>query len=317
MVYLNIKSLQCGGTLIRPDAILTASHCFGDPPNRDIPPSFITAKISQYDLGNSSENALTLQAKSYTLNNCYSPGVYQNFDYDVAVIFLAENVSSSVTSPVTLYNPSSSPFTYDPGTVNVTAIGWGDTETSAFLPTVLKYVTLPSITDAECSAVYGALFSPEMTCAYEDGGGKDTCQGDSGGPLVYYPAGGTTGTAYQVGVTSWGVGCADAGYPGVYAYLGNAEISAWVEGTADGADMNAQQTQCANKTNGCLNVACNGVDCLDGVYTQADLGNGVCNEPLNCLQYLYDYGDCDSAGSMHGLTFSVMALVLASSVYLL
>ncbi|HEV7907877.1 MAG TPA: trypsin-like serine protease, partial [Pseudonocardiaceae bacterium] len=39
-------------------------------------------------------------------------------------------------------------------------------------------------------------------------GGVDTCQGDSGGPLVY---GGKL-----IGITSWGQGCASAGYPGVY-----------------------------------------------------------------------------------------------------
>ena len=42
--------------------------------------------------------------------------------------------------------------------------------------------------------------------------GKDTCQGDSGGPMV-----GVAATGYNreiIGVTSWGYGCAQAGYPG-------------------------------------------------------------------------------------------------------
>ena len=38
-------------------------------------------------------------------------------------------------------------------------------------------------------------------------------QGDSGGPLVVM-----NGANYEVqGVVSWGRGCGDAGYPGVYA----------------------------------------------------------------------------------------------------
>ena len=44
-------------------------------------------------------------------------------------------------------------------------------------------------------------------------------QGDSGGPLIYTSGDGVTaGENYEVtGVVSWGVGCADPGFPGVYA----------------------------------------------------------------------------------------------------
>ena len=47
-----------------------------------------------------------------------------------------------------------------------------------------------------------------MICAGEEG--KDSCQGDSGGPM-------TCGDGLHCGVVSWGIGCADAGHPGVYA----------------------------------------------------------------------------------------------------
>ena len=48
-----------------------------------------------------------------------------------------------------------------------------------------------------------------MICAGVTGGGKDACQGDSGGPLVVGDK--------LVGIVSWGVGCAEARYPGVYS----------------------------------------------------------------------------------------------------
>lgn len=49
------------------------------------------------------------------------------------------------------------------------------------------------------------LLRHSMMCALEPG--KDTCQGDSGGPLVV--AGADGASDIQVGIVSWGFGCAD------------------------------------------------------------------------------------------------------------
>jgi hypothetical protein len=61
-----------------------------------------------------------------------------------------------------------------------------------------------------------------MVCA--GNGTADTCQGDSGGPLMVFD-----GVALVlVGVTSWGFGCNDPDYPGVYTRIGVPALNQWV-----------------------------------------------------------------------------------------
>lgn len=61
-----------------------------------------------------------------------------------------------------------------------------------------------------------------MICTQQPGGGKDACQGDSGGPLLV--------NGKQAGVVSWGIGCAERFYPGVYANV--ADQRAWIKDNA-------------------------------------------------------------------------------------
>ena len=59
-----------------------------------------------------------------------------------------------------------------------------------------------------------------MFCAgILDVGGKDACQGDSGGPVTL--------NGQLVGATSWGYGCAQAKYPGLYTDV--AMFRNWIE----------------------------------------------------------------------------------------
>jgi trypsin len=90
--------------------------------------------------------------------------------------------------------------------------GWGTLSSgSSSLPTQLQAVAVNIVSASECNSAYSSYggITDNMICGAVTGGGKDACQGDSGGPLV---SGGNL-----VGIVSWGVGCAEARYPGVYS----------------------------------------------------------------------------------------------------
>ena len=97
---------------------------------------------------------------------------------------------------------------YDEGTV-CTVSGWGTTSEGGSLASELMKVDVPVVSDDNCRDSYGQNdIADSMICAGLPQGGKDSCQGDSGGPFM-------CGNQLS-GIVSWGYGCAEPGYPGVY-----------------------------------------------------------------------------------------------------
>ncbi|MDX2158981.1 MAG: trypsin-like serine protease [Hyphomicrobiaceae bacterium] len=93
----------------------------------------------------------------------------------------------------------------------------------------LMTTKLPMVATAACEARYKSAF-PEANiavgqlCAGTTVGGKDTCQGDSGGPLMAYDA---ADRKFQIGVVSWGAGCAEPGWYGIYTRVSS--HAAWLQ----------------------------------------------------------------------------------------
>ena len=75
---------------------------------------------------------------------------------------------------------------------------------------------MTTMTNSQCrsSSHRHDRITENMICA--QAAGKDACKGDSGGPLAVL---GQDGSYSQIGVVSWGKGCARQGYPGVYTRL--------------------------------------------------------------------------------------------------
>uniref|UniRef100_G3UN79 Peptidase S1 domain-containing protein n=1 Tax=Loxodonta africana TaxID=9785 RepID=G3UN79_LOXAF len=93
--------------------------------------------------------------------------------------------------------------------------GWGHTDPShseSAFRAAPGPRTLLSTQLCSSSCMYSGALTSHMLCAGYLDGRADACQGDSGGPLVC-PDGGTW---HLVGVVSWGHGCAELNYPGIY-----------------------------------------------------------------------------------------------------
>lgn len=90
---------------------------------------------------------------------------------------------------------------------------------------------MKSWSNAECNSAYGGGITNDMLCANGvNGAGEttDACQGDSGGPLVCDMG---SGRFVLHGATSWGFGCADPQFPGVWARISH-ELD-WIHSYVD------------------------------------------------------------------------------------
>lgn len=212
----------CSGTLISQYWIATAAHCIKKHGQAEL-----KVRLGEWDVHRDDEfyPFLEKEVRDVVIHPEFVAG---NLVNDIALLRLDSPVDPSLPH----INPACLPiidelFTHQRCWVT----GWGKDSfgQKGSFQSVLQEVELPVIGHTECeSALRHTRLGPHyrlhsgFMCAGGEGG-RDACEGDGGSGLYCLH----DGVIKVVGIVSWGIGCGQAGVPGVYVNL--AHYRPWIE----------------------------------------------------------------------------------------
>jgi secreted trypsin-like serine protease len=232
----------CGGAAVNERWIVTAAHCVVSLAAGDLTTTFDDARGRSHVGGlevilgienlDALQNEHVYEADRVVLREGY--GKPETTGRDIALVRL----KTPYKGPVARLSLGASTDPQTPPGSQVRVAGFGSLKDRAPPNTYrhpdgheyqagskrLQETAVPTVATEQCKARYQKYkIDAEQICAGLEEGGTDSCQGDSGGPLVAYDR---RGCPFQIGVVSWGIGCAGPQDYGVYTRVSH--HAAWI-----------------------------------------------------------------------------------------